>query len=74
LWESFLGLVFFGILATSTPLAMELLAVLRPERADALLSSIRVWIDTHTAQIIVIVSFALGLWLTGYRSYLLVTS
>jgi hypothetical protein len=73
-WESFLGLVFFGILATSTLLAMELLAVLRPERADALLSSIRVWIDTHTAQIIVIVFFALGLWLTGYSSYLLATS
>jgi hypothetical protein len=53
---------------------MELLSVLRPERADALLSRIRVWIDTHTAQIIVIVFFALGLWLVGYSSYLLATS
>lgn len=73
-WESVLGLIFFGLLATSTLLAMEGLSVLRPERAKALLSSVRVWLDRHTGQIIVVVLFALGLWLVGYSSYQLATS
>ena len=72
-WQSFLGLVFFGLLATSSLLAMEIYSVLRPERADAFLASVKVWIDTHTDQVIVIVFTLLGLWLIGYDSYLLAT-
>jgi threonine/homoserine/homoserine lactone efflux protein len=72
-WESFLGLIFFGLIATSTLLTMEILSVLRPERADALLSSMQRWIDTHTDQVIVVVFLVLGLWLIGYSSYLLAT-
>jgi hypothetical protein len=72
-WQSFLGLVFFGLLATSSLLAMEIYSVLRPERADAFLASVKIWIDTHTDQIIVIVFTLLGLWLIGYDSYLLAT-
>lgn len=72
-WQSFLGLVFFGLLATSSLLAMEIYSVLRPERADAFLASVKIWIDTHTDQVIVIVFTLLGLWLIGYDSYLLAT-
>lgn len=73
-WESFLGLVFFGLLATSSLLAMEALSILRPQRAETLLSSVRVWIDGHTDQIIIVVFLALGLWLVGYSSYQLATT
>jgi hypothetical protein len=72
-WESFLGLVFFCLLATSTLLGMEIYSALRPERADAFLSSVKVWIDSHTDQLIVVVCLALGLWLIGYSSYQLAT-
>ena len=72
-WESFLGLIFFGILATSTLLAMEIFSVLRPEHADEVLARVKLWIDTHTDQIIVLVFAGLGLWLIGYSSYLLAT-
>jgi threonine/homoserine/homoserine lactone efflux protein len=72
-WQSFLGLIFFGILSTSTLLGMEILAVVRPERADAVLSSVKLWIDTHTGQVIFAVCLALGLWLIGHSSYQLAT-
>jgi hypothetical protein len=72
-WESFLGVIFFGILSTSSLLVLEMFAISRPERANAFLSRVKVWIDTHTDQLIIVVSVALGLWLIGYSSYLLVT-
>jgi hypothetical protein len=72
-WQSFLGLIFFCLLATSTLLAMEIYSALRPERADAFLSRVKVWIDSHTDQLIVVVCLALGLWLIGYSSYQLAT-
>jgi hypothetical protein len=73
-WESFLGLIFFGLLATSVLLAMEGLSILRPERADVVLTNVKVWIESHTDQIIIVVFAVLGLWLIGYSSYLLATS
>ena len=45
----------------------------RPERAQAFLGSIRTWIDTHTDQVIIVVSLGLGLWLVGKSIYLIVT-
>ena len=33
----------------------------------------RNWIDTHTDQVIIVVSFVLGFWLVGDSIYLIVT-
>ena len=52
---------------------MELNAAFRPERASAMLESLRSWIDTHTDQVIVIGATALGLWLIGNSIYRLVS-
>jgi hypothetical protein len=38
-----------------------------------LLARLRNWLDTHTDQVIIIVSLGLGLWLVGKSVYLLVT-
>ena len=52
---------------------MEIYAGFRPERAQAFLNGVRTWIDTHTDQVIIIVSLGLGLWLVGKSIYVLVT-
>jgi hypothetical protein len=72
-WADYLGLIFFCLVATGTYLVMEIYAVARPERTQALLSRIRIWIDGHTDVIIIWVSLILGLWLIGDSVYLLVT-
>jgi Sap, sulfolipid-1-addressing protein len=72
-WESGVALFLFCVLATATYIAMELYAGFRPERAQAFLGSIRTWIDTHTDQVIIVVSLVLGLWLVGKSIYLIVT-
>jgi threonine/homoserine/homoserine lactone efflux protein len=61
-WESYLVLVLYCILASSTYLAMEIYAVFRPAQSQAFLAGIRAWIDSHTDQAIVLGSLALGLW------------
>ena len=70
-WQSYIALFLFCIVATAIYIAMELYAGFRPERAQAFLSGIRTWIDTHTDQVIIIVSLALGLWLIGKSIYLI---
>ncbi len=70
-WESSLALIGFCLLATGTYLAMEIYAALRPEPTRAFLDRVRTWIDTHTDQVIIIVSLGLGLWLIVQSVYLL---
>jgi hypothetical protein len=65
-------LMLFVLLATSSFLYLELYTVFRPA-ADARLTSLRTWIDTHTDQVIVIICLLLGFWLAGKSIYLLVT-
>jgi len=72
-WESYFALVLFCLIATSTFLAMEIYAGFWPTQAQAFLSRVRAWIDSHTDQVIIIVSLALGLWLIGDSIYLIVT-
>jgi threonine/homoserine/homoserine lactone efflux protein len=72
-WADYLGLIFFCLVATGTYLAMEIYAVARPERTQAFLSRVRIWIDSHTDVIIVWVSLILGLWLIGDSIYILVS-
>jgi len=69
-WQSYLSLILFCLISTAVYLAMELYATIRPENCAALLASIRMWIETHTDQVIVVVSLALGLWLIGDSIYL----
>ncbi len=66
-------LVLFGLLSVSTYLALDIYSVVRPDRSDAVLTSLKVWIDQHTDLIIVIVAAAVGLWLIGKSAYLLAT-
>jgi Sap, sulfolipid-1-addressing protein len=72
-WESYVALFLFCLVSTAVYLAMELYAGFRPERAQAFLGSIRTWIDTHTDQVIIVVSLVLGFWLVGKSIYLIVS-
>jgi hypothetical protein len=72
-WESYVALFLFCIVATGTYLIMEIYAGFRPQRAKAFLTGLRTWIDTHTDQVIIVISLVLGFWLIGKSTYLLVT-
>ena len=52
--QSFLALVVYCLLASSSYLAMEIYAVFRPGQSQALLARFRTWIDTHTDQVIIV--------------------
>ena len=53
-WQDYLAVILFCIVATSTFLAMEIYAGFRPEPAQAFLSRLRAWIDSHTDQVTII--------------------
>jgi hypothetical protein len=72
-WQSYIALFLFCIVATGVYIAMEVYAGFRPERAQAFLGKIRLWIDSHKDQVIIVVSLGLGLWLVGKSIYLIVT-
>ena len=72
-WESYLALALFCVIATSSILAMEIYAGFRPQPAQEFLARSRGWIDTHTDQVIVIVSLVLGFWLVATSMYYIVT-
>ena len=58
---SFLALSFFCVLASSSYLAMEVYADVRPGQSHAFLAGFRTWIDAHTDQVIIWGSLILGL-------------
>ncbi len=72
-WESFLALFLYCVLASSSYLAMEIYAVVRPAQSQALLRRARTWIDTHTDQVIIAGSLIIGFWLIADSLYLIVT-
>ena len=72
-WESYLALALFCVIATSAILAMEIYAAFRPQPAQEFLARLRHWIDTHTDQVIIIVSLVLGFWLVANSIYYIVT-
>jgi hypothetical protein len=72
-WEDYVAIILFALVATSSYLAMELYAAFRPEPAQAFIGRTRAWIDSHTDQVIVVVSLVLGFWLIGQSIYLIVT-
>jgi Sap, sulfolipid-1-addressing protein len=73
-FESVLALIFFCILGSASLLILEVLAVFRPEKSQAILTGVRTWMDTHTDQVIIIGSLVLGLWLIGHDAYLVATT
>ena len=68
-WQSYVALFLFCIVATAVYLVLEIYAGFRPEKAQAFLASTRAWIDTHTDQVIIVVSLVLGFWLVGKSLY-----
>jgi hypothetical protein len=71
---SFVALVLFCLLATSSFLYLELYATFAPAAASARLDRLRTWLDSHQDQVIIAVCLLLGLWLMGKSIYLLVTT
>ncbi len=69
---SYLMLLAFCLLATSSYLVMELYATFAPKAAAPRLQQLRTWLDTHTDQMIIGICLLLGFWLTGKSLYLLV--
>jgi threonine/homoserine/homoserine lactone efflux protein len=72
-WESFLALFLYCVLASSSYLAMEIYALIRPAQSQALLGRAQAWINTHTDQVIIAGSLIIGFWLIADSLYLIVT-
>jgi hypothetical protein len=72
-WADYLSLVYFCLLASASYLLMEIYGALRPEQTQDFLRRLRLWIDTHTDQLIVWGSLVVGCWLIGNSIYLIVT-
>ena len=72
-WESFLALFLYCLLASASYLAMEIYAVVRPEKSQALLTRSRAWIDSHTDQAIIAGSLIIGFWLIADSLYLIIS-
>ena len=69
---SYLALVLFCLLATSSFLYLELYATFASGKAAAPLERMRKWLDSHQDQVIIAICLLLGLWLAGKSIYLLV--
>jgi hypothetical protein len=73
-WESFLALALYCVLASSSYLAMEIYAVVRPAQSQALLARCKTWVDSHVDQAIIIGSLIIGLWFIADSLYLVIAS
>ena len=73
-WQSFLALALYCVLASSSYLAMEIYAVVRPAQSQALLARCKTWIDSHIDQAIIVGSLLIGLWFIADSLYLIVAS
>ena len=72
-WESYLALILYCILASSSYLAMQIYAMVRPSQSQQMLARFRAWIDAHTDQAIIGGSLIIGLYLIAKDVYLIVT-
>jgi hypothetical protein len=70
---SYLTLVLFCLLATSSFLYLELSVAFAPARAGARLERLRTWLDSHQDQMVIAICLLLGFWLAGKSIYLLVS-
>ena len=69
---SFLALMFFCLLATSSMLSLELYTVFAGAEAHVRLAKIRDWLTAHQEQVIIVVFLLLGFWLAAESIRLLV--
>jgi threonine/homoserine/homoserine lactone efflux protein len=72
-WESYLALILYCVLASSSYLAMQIYAMVRPSQSQQMLARFRAWIDAHTDQAIIGGSLIIGLYLIAKDIYLIVT-
>jgi len=70
---SYLVLILFCLLATSSFLYLELYATFASGKAAVRLERMRKWLDSHQDQVIIAICLLLGLWLAGKSIYLLVS-
>jgi Sap, sulfolipid-1-addressing protein len=70
---SYLTLMAFCLLATSSLLYLEIYMAVAPAAASSRLERLRAWLETHQDQVVVAVCLLLGLWLAGKSIYLLVS-
>ena len=73
-WQSFLALALYCVLASSSYLAMEIYAVVRPAQSQALLVRCKTWIDSHMDQAIIVGSLLIGFWFIADSLYLIIAS
>ncbi len=69
--DSWALLVGFCLVCTASLLAMELYATFSRE-GQRKLTGLRMWVDTHRDQTIVVLSLVLGFWMVGHSIYLIV--
>jgi len=72
-WQDYVAIIGFCLIATAAYIVMELYVGFRPQKGQALLARLRIWMETHTDQAIILVSLGLGLWLVANSVYLLVS-
>jgi threonine/homoserine/homoserine lactone efflux protein len=72
-WESFLALGLYCVLASSSYLAMEIYAVVRPDQSQALLAGCRTWLNSHIDQAIIVGCLIVGSWFIGDSLYLILS-
>jgi threonine/homoserine/homoserine lactone efflux protein len=70
---SYLVLILYCLLATSSFLYLELYATFASAKAAARLERMRKWLDSHQDQVIIAICLLLGFWLAGKSIYLLVS-
>jgi hypothetical protein len=70
-WESYLTLIMFCVLASSSYLALEIYAAFRFDQSQAFLGRVRTWINAHTDQVIIVGGLVLGSWLVGNSIYVI---
>jgi len=73
-WQSYVALFAFCIVGTALYIAMEIYAGFWPEHCQEFLGKTRAWIETHTDQVIIVVSLVLGFWLIAKSIFLATTS
>jgi Sap, sulfolipid-1-addressing protein len=70
---SYLVLILYCVLASSTYLAMEIYAAVRPGQCQAFLARVRAWMDARTDQVIIVGGLIVGFWLIANSLYLIVS-
>jgi len=72
-WGSVLVLALYCVLASSSYLAMEIYAVVRPHQTQALPVRFRSWVESHIDEAIIVGCLIVGFWLIGDSLYLIVS-